>query len=129
MKVKILIGSVVAAAALIFGAISFVETNVEYTDFQTAIASHKKVQVKGEWLRDRESAFEASSGKFIFAMRDDHGQEMKVAYDGAKPNNFEIANAIVVKGRYQEGVFQASDILTKCPSKYEGDAATVKKTL
>jgi len=129
MKVKILIGSVVAAAALIFCAITFVKTNVEYTDFQTAIASHKTVQVKGEWLRDRESAFEASSGKFIFAMRDDHGKEMKVCYDGARPNNFEIANAIVVKGRYQEGVFQASDILTKCPSKYEGDAAAVKKTL
>ncbi|HYQ86725.1 MAG TPA: cytochrome c maturation protein CcmE [Bacteroidota bacterium] len=129
MKVKILIGSVVAAAALIFCAITFVKTNVEYADFQTAIASHKTVQVKGEWLRDRESAFEASSGKFIFAMRDDHGKEMKVCYDGARPNNFEIANAIVVKGRYQEGVFQASDILTKCPSKYEGDAAAVKKTL
>ena len=129
MKVKILIGAVVSAAALIFGAITFVKENVEYTDFQTAIASHKTVQVKGEWLRDRESAFEASSGKFIFAMRDDHGKEMKVCYDGARPNNFEIANAIVVKGRYREGVFQASDILTKCPSKYEGDAATVKKTL
>ena len=129
MRVKILTGAVVAALALIFGAITFVKTNVEYTDFQTAIVSHKTVQVKGEWLRDRESAFEASSGKFIFQMRDGHGKEMKVCYGGAKPNNFEIANAIVVKGSYQEGVFQASDILTKCPSKYEGDAAAVKKTL
>jgi cytochrome c-type biogenesis protein CcmE len=129
MNTKIIIGAIVIVAALIFGAISFVETNVEYTDFQTAITSHKKVQVKGEWLRDKESAFDAPSGKFLFAMRDDHGKEMKVCYDGAKPNNFEIANAIVVKGRYQDGVFQASDILTKCPSKYEGDAATVKKTL
>jgi cytochrome c-type biogenesis protein CcmE len=54
---------------------------------------------------------------------------VKVIYDGAKPNNFELANAVVVKGRYQEGYFHASDILTKCPSKYEADANAVKKTL
>ena len=129
MNIKILIGSIVIVAALVFGAISFVETNVEYTDFQTAVASHKKVQVKGEWMKEKESAFDVPSGKFVFFMKDDAGREMQVVYDGAKPNNFEIANAIVVKGRYQEGVFHASEILTKCPSKYEGDASTVKKTL
>lgn len=129
MKLKILLGSLVMVAALVFGAISFVQTNVEYTDFQTAIASHKKVQVKGEWMKEKKTAFDASSATFAFYMKDDGGREMKVVYDGAKPNNFEIANAIVVKGRYQEGVFHASDILTKCPSKYEGDAETVKKTL
>jgi cytochrome c-type biogenesis protein CcmE len=129
MKIKILIGSIVIVGALVFGAISFVETNVEYTDFQSAVSSHKKVQVKGEWLKEKESTFDASSGKFLFSMKDDQGKEMPVVYDGAKPNNFEIANAIVVKGRYEDGVFHASDILTKCPSKYEGDAATVKKTL
>ena len=129
MKIKIVIGSIVIVAALVFGAISFVETNVEYTDFQTAVSSHKKVQVKGEWIKERESVFDVSSGTFTFFMKDDSGKEMQVVYGGAKPNNFEIANAIVVKGRYQEGVFHASEILTKCPSKYEGDAATVKKTL
>ncbi len=129
MKMKIIIGAVVIVAALIFGAISFVETNVEYTDFQTAMSSHKKVQVKGEWMKEKPSSFDGPSGRFSFAMKDDQGKEMQVVFDGAKPNNFEIANAIVVKGRYQEGMFHASDILTKCPSKYEGDAATVKKTL
>jgi len=99
MKMKIVIGSVVIAAALVFGAISFVQTNVEYTDFQTAVSSHKKVQVKGEWLKEKESAFDAASGKFSFYMKDDAGREMQVVYDGAKPNNFEMANAIVVKGQ------------------------------
>ena len=129
MNIKLVVGAVVIIAALIFGALSFVETNVEYTDFQTAISSHKKVQVKGEWMKEKESSFDAASGKFSFTMKDDAGREMQILYDGARPNNFELANAIVVKGRYQDGVFHASDILTKCPSKYEGDAATVKKTL
>ena len=129
MKIKIIIASVVIAAAIVFGAISFVETNVEYTDFQAAVSSHKKVQVKGEWLKEKPATFDASKAQFIFFMKDDAGREEKIVLDGAKPNNFEIANAIVVKGRYQDGYFHASEILTKCPSKYEADAETVKKTL
>ncbi|MBI1806371.1 MAG: cytochrome c maturation protein CcmE [Ignavibacteria bacterium] len=129
MKIKIIIASIVIVAAIIFGAISFVETNVEYTDFHTAATSHKKVQVKGAWVKDKESLFDAATSQFVFYMKDDFGREEKVVYDGAKPNNFEIANAVVVKGRYHDGYFHASEILTKCPSKYEADGETVKKTL
>ncbi len=129
MKIKIIVGSLIIVAAIVFGAISFVETNVEYTDFKSAISSHKRVQVKGEWMKDRESAFDAAKSQFVFYMKDANGEIQKVVFDGAKPNNFEIANAVVVKGRYQDGYFHASDILTKCPSKYEADAESVKKTL
>jgi len=129
MKLKIIIASIVILGALVFGAISFVETNVEYTDFQTAMSSSKKVQVKGEWIQEKESTFDATKVQFTFYLKDDNDQEVKVVYDGAKPNNFEIADAIVVKGRYQDGYFHASDILTKCPSKYEGTSESVKKTL
>jgi cytochrome c-type biogenesis protein CcmE len=129
MKMKIIIASVLIVAAIIFGAVSFVETNVEYADFHAAVSTHKKVQVKGEWVKEKASAFDASKSQFVFYMKDDNGQEEKVIFDGAKPNNFELANAVVVKGRYQEGCFHASEILTKCPSKYEADAETVKKSL
>ena len=129
MKIKIIIASIVIIGALVFGAISFVQTNVEYTDFQTAASSHKKVQVKGEWIKDKESSYDPSRNEFVFYMKDDNSEEVKVVFSGARPNNFELANAIVVKGRFQDGQFHASDILTKCPSKYEGDAETVKKTL
>ena len=62
-------------------------------------------------------------------MKDDEGQEVNVLFDGAKPNNFEIADAVVVTGRFQDGHFHATESLTKCPSKYEADAESVKKTL
>ena len=119
MKLKIIIASVIVTAALIFGAISFVRTNVEYTDFLTAMTTQKRVQVKGEWMRGSESQFNAEKYQFSFFMKDVEGRQMKVILDGAKPNNFESANAIVVKGRYENGVFHATDCLTKCPSKYE----------
>lgn len=129
MNAKIIVASIIIVVALVFGAVSFVESNIEYADFQTAMSTHKKIQVKGEWLREKESMFDSRQGKFVFYMVDENGTEMKVIYDGARPNNFEIADAIVVKGRYQDGHFHASEILTKCPSKYEGDADAVKKTL
>ena len=57
---------------------------------------------------------------FSFFMKDEKGNEMKVIYEGAIPNNFETATSVVVTGSYQNGYFHAKDILTKCPSKYEG---------
>jgi len=129
MKIKIIVASVVILAALGFGAISFVETNVEYADFQTAIATHKKMQVKGSWVQEKPSAFDPSKAQFSFFMVDESGREMKVVYDGARPNNFELAASVVVKGRCQEDYFHASEILTKCPSKYEGNAEAVKNSL
>ncbi|MFI5253395.1 MAG: cytochrome c maturation protein CcmE [Bacteroidota bacterium] len=129
MNIKLIIAFAAILAAVVFGSMTFFETNVEYGDFQTALANNKKIQVKGEWDKDKETIFDPAKGQFIFYMHDDNKQEMKVVFDGAKPNNFEIANAIVAKGRCRDGVFYASEILTKCPSKYEGNSETVKKTI
>ena len=129
MKVKIIVACIIIGFGIVFGAMSFIENNVEYTDISTAKQTHKKVQVKGEWLKEKESRFDVSSGQFVFYMKDDNADEVRVIYDGAKPNNFEIATSIVVKGRYVNNEFHASEILTKCPSKYESDASSVRKTL
>ena len=129
MKIKIIIASVIILIGIGFGAVSFMESSVEYTDFNAAKSTHKRVQVKGEWVKDKGSRFEATKSQFVFYMRDDNGEEVQVVLDGAKPNNFEIATSMVVKGRYQHGYFHATEILTKCPSKYEGNAESVKKML
>jgi len=119
MKLKIIIGGIIIVAAVIFGAMSFVESNVEYMDFDKAITINKKVQVKGTWMKDKESSFDATKGEFSFYLKDGNGTEQKVIFKGARPNNFEIADAIVVKGRFDDGIFHATEILTKCPSKYQ----------
>ena len=129
MNIKVIIASLVIVAAVIFASVSFVETNVEYGDFKTAMSTHKKIQVKGEWVKDKESNFDATSGQFKFYMKDDNGDIVKIILNGAKPNNFEIANSIVAKGRFENGYFHATEILTKCPSKYEGSSETIQKTL
>jgi cytochrome c-type biogenesis protein CcmE len=129
MKVKIIVAAVVIVAFIVFGAVSFMDSNVEYTDFAKAEKTSKKVQVKGTWVKEKETQFDSKAGQFIFYMIDDNSREVKVVLDGAKPNNFELATSIVAKGRYKDGYFHANELLTKCPSKYEGDATAMKKTL
>lgn len=129
MKIKIIVAAVLVVVAVAFGANAFVETTVEYSSFAKAESQHKKVQVKGDWLSEKGSSYDPKTNLFAFVMRDESGTEMPVVYEGAKPNNFELAQMIVVKGRCENGVFKASEILTKCPSKYEADTETVKKTL
>jgi cytochrome c-type biogenesis protein CcmE len=129
MKAKLIIGGIVVAIGIALAAMNFLESNVEYADFATAEKSHKKVQVKGEWVKEQSSSFDAAKVKFSFYMKDDAQKVVKVVLDGAKPNNFELATSVVAKGKFVNGEFQATDILTKCPSKYEGTSEAVKKTL
>lgn len=129
MKPKIIIGGIVVIAGIILGALNFLESNVEYADFSTAERTNKKVQVKGEWIKDQPTNFDAEKVKFSFYMKDEANRVSKVVLDGAKPNNFELATSVVAKGKFANGEFHASDVLTKCPSKYEGTSETVKKSL
>jgi cytochrome c-type biogenesis protein CcmE len=47
-------------------------------------------------------------------------KQIKVSYQGVKPGNFDQATEIVAIGEYQQGVFEADQLLVKCPSKYQG---------
>ncbi len=129
MKPKVIAGVVVIAAGIVLSAVNFVESNVEYGDFDTAQRVGKRIQVKGEWERDAESYFDAEKAEFVFFLKDENGRTERVVLEGAKPNNFELATSVVAKGTYEGDHFHATEVLTKCPSKYEGDAASVQNSL
>lgn len=131
MKPKVIVASVIIVVFIIFGSYSFLESNVEYTDIAGAMKSHKKVQLKGEWIKEKASGFDAKTTTFTFYLKDEQGRECKVILDGAAPNNFELAISVVAKGRYVSGedYFHATELLTKCPSKYEAQADEVKKSV
>ena len=129
MKGKLIIGGIVVVIGLVVGAFNFFESNVEYMDFAAAEQSGKKAQVKGEWVKDMASGFDYDKAQFSFYMKDDNNRIAQVVLDGAKPNNFDIATSVVAKGRFEGGHFHTTEVLTKCPSKYEGNAESVKKTL
>lgn len=128
MKKSTIIGIVIILIFLVVGYFSFSESKIEYSDFQKASSNQKTCQVKGIWQKDKESKFDASTNQFVFYMKDDNNAEMKVVLDGAKPNNFEMAESIVAKGKVKDGYFHAKEVLTKCPSKYEGKGEDVHKS-
>jgi cytochrome c-type biogenesis protein CcmE len=127
-KIKIIIGSVIIVAFIVVGFISFMGSKIEYVDFKEAQKRMKTVEVKGLWLKDKETNYDATVNMFTFYMKDDNNTEMKVMLNDAKPNNFETAGElmIVAKGKVKGDVFYADKVLTKCPSKYEGTGEQVK---
>ena len=131
MNVKTVLGAIIIVFFIIFGSYSFFETNIEYTDVSGAMRLNKKVQLKGMWNKEEEAHFDPATTQFTFYLVDDAGKECKVILDGAAPNNFEVATSIVAKGQFleEQGYFHATEVLTKCPSKYEADANEVNKSV
>jgi cytochrome c-type biogenesis protein CcmE len=127
MNVKVIIGGSVVVLGIVLGTINFLDSNVEYGNFADARRVQKKIQVKGEWVKDRESSFDTQKIQFTFFLKDDNGEISKVVLDGGRPNNFELATSVVVKGKYTDDYFHATEVLTKCPSKYEGKTGPMKK--
>jgi cytochrome c-type biogenesis protein CcmE len=127
VKIKVIIGGLIIAIGLVLGTVNFIDTNVEYGNFADAQRIQKKMQIKGEWVKDRESSFDMKNIQFTFYLKDDNGEIVKVVLDGAKPNNFDLAASVVVKGKYAGDHFHATEVLTKCPSKYEGKTGAMKK--
>lgn len=127
MNPKYIIGGIIAIVALTIGFISMDNSKIAYSDLSYASESGKRVQVKGEWVKDQPANYDSRNNVFTFTMKDTSDRQIKVVYAGARPNNFELAESIVVKGRVEGGVMHADNILTKCPSKYENNADHVKK--
>ncbi len=120
MKNKYLFGGGIIVVFLALMSYLFTQTNVSYEeDFTQIVNSSKTVKATGEWVKSKNYQLDNKKKIFSFYLKDFHGTEMKVVYNGVMPNNFESSTSVVVTGKYQEGYFYATDILTKCPSKYE----------
>lgn len=120
MKNKYLFGGGIIVVFLALMSYLFTQTSVSYEeDFSQISNSTRTVKATGEWVKSKKYHLDNEKKIFSFYMKDYNGNEMKVVYNGAMPNNFESSTSVVVTGKYQDGYFYATDILTKCPSKYE----------
>lgn len=128
MNKRYLIGILIIVVFLIVGFFAFKDSKIEYANFKTASENHKTCQVKGNWVKNKDSRFDPATNTFTFYMVDETNAEMKVVLDGAKPNNFEMAENVVAKGKVKDGYFHAKEVLTKCPSKYEGTGEDLQKS-
>ena len=116
MKAKYIFGIVIIVTFIVWAGISFNKTLTPYVSIAEAKSTSSTVQVKGQ--RADDGTFDTVNNLFTFRLVDDHGEDITVVYDGAKPGNFEQATEVVCVGKYENGSFQANQILVKCPSKY-----------
>lgn len=115
----IVAGAVILALSWV-GITALSDSSIEYATVDRAEKLGKTVQIMGTWEKPQGWKYNATSNTFAFTLRDEQGTLIPVELTGAKPNNFEAAVSVVVKGRIEGGVLKASNVLTKCPSKYEG---------
>jgi cytochrome c-type biogenesis protein CcmE len=126
MKIKPvhILGVAVIAAALLFGAGAFQSALTPYIPIAEAKSAKGLVQVSG-LVQDGKSSYD-SNGNFTFVLTDDKGNTLPVVYRKIKPANFDQAIGVVAIGHYKDNVFEADQLLVKCPSKYQAQYGPTK---
>ncbi len=109
---------VVAAVGVI---ISLFANTSTYSDFTAAVENPgKEFHVIGKLVKEKPIVYDTKvdANTFTFYMTDEKGVERQVKYKGAKPQDFEKSEQVVVIGKIENDQFEASSLLLKCPSKY-----------
>lgn len=123
MKKTHIIGLILIAAAI--GII--VSMTADYSQYQTFSSAkggnNKEYQIIGQLVKDKEMIYDAekNANYFSFYVQDKDGKVSKVVFNGAKPQDFERSEQIVITGKMNGDEFHCSHILMKCPSKYKND--------
>ncbi len=123
---KVHLALLVVIAVLIGFIVSIASDYSSYKTFATAQTdTERDFQIVGQLVKEKPVAYdpETDANVFTFYLRDNDGQERRVIFGGAKPQDFERSESIVLTGRMKGGEFYASKLLMKCPSKYKNREA------
>ena len=126
MKRSSILGLVVIAIAIAVIISTYSNTST-YGNFSDAKKTSSELHVVGHLDKSKELYYDATkdANYFSFFAKDDKGAECKVVLIGAKPQDFERSEQIVLTGQMKGDEFHASSILMKCPSKYTQDKIEV----
>jgi cytochrome c-type biogenesis protein CcmE len=123
MKRSQIIALLVIAIALGALITSLVDSS-SYATFEEAFANKgAEYHVVGQLDRSAEVDYDPKKNAKVmtFYMKDREGTRKKVILNRSKPNDFERSEKIVIIGKAKEDAFYATDMLLKCPSKYEDE--------
>lgn len=121
LKPLYIIGIAIIVLAIVLGYYGLTSALRPYTtSVSEAMSTGRGVQLAGYLVPGEQGHYDAANN-FTFQMQDNTGKIVQVSYPKVKPANFEQAISIVAIGHYDsaKGVFQADDMLVKCPSKYQ----------
>lgn len=119
-KIHIILLVLIAAAIAVL--ISFLQTTTTYDTVATAKEKEGRyVHLMAKWDRTAPLQYDAikNPNYLSFTAVDSLGEKVNVVYHNPKPENFELSERLVMKGKYEDGKFVCNDIQTKCPSKYK----------
>ena len=122
---------IIALILIVAGIVVFINASKDvstYANFEQA-AHGERVKIVGQLAKDKPMTYDPQNNpnEFAFFMKDDKGVEKKVVLHQPKPQDFEMSEQIVVTGELDGDVFNASEILMKCPSKYKDEEIAVKE--
>lgn len=130
----IVVGGIVVIAMLVVVAIAGAggsATSLTVGDVLTGQYESKKVQVSGSVVADSLTS-DGSTAVFEITPEDGDGTDvLQVAYDGALPATFGTGVVAICTGTVEDGALACTEMVTKCPSKYESaeGSLTVKGLL
>lgn len=126
MKKSSIILMVIIAVAIAMILVIYTDSST-YSTFSEAKEKNTELYVVG--VLNKEKALDYDPVKdanlFTFYMYDNDSTECKVVFNGAKPQDIERSEQIVLTGKMEGNQFHASKILMKCPSKYNQDQIEV----
>lgn len=120
MKKMHIVGILVIAAVMLC-MMSLLGDSSSYANFTEAKeAGDEEVHVAGSLVKTKPMDYnpEVDPNSFSFYMLDKNGTEQRVILKKSKPQDFERAEQLVIIGCMKGNDFVATDVLMKCPSKY-----------
>lgn len=113
------IAVIIAIAVLVGYSVVQLGNSSTYSSFKNAYQTPgQEYTVIGYLDLEQEMAFDPKTVQFIFTAKDKDGVASKVIYNQPKPQDFERSEEITMKGYATDSAFLATEILMKCPSKY-----------
>lgn len=126
MKKSSIILMVIIAIAIAMILVIYTDSST-YSTFTEAKQKDTELYVVG--VLNKEKALEydpiKNANLFSFYMYDNDSTECLVVFNGAKPQDIERSEQIVLTGKMEGNKFHASKILMKCPSKYNQDQVEI----
>jgi cytochrome c-type biogenesis protein CcmE len=131
-KIKFVIGGLLIVAAIAYVTVSSFQSNAIYYLTLKELAAQRSTVVNqpvrvNAPLDKSTIQFDDKTLTLKFNLKEDN-LVLPVVYKGVKPDTFEQGESVVAEGRLgADGTFQASQILVKCPSKYESEPTQTGK--
>jgi cytochrome c-type biogenesis protein CcmE len=138
MRAKFLIGGLVVAAAVVYLIVSSISSSAQY------YLTVKEVRDKGQTMAGRNLrvsgyvvgdsiAYNPQASNLSFNIVDSHQDltattkvdTLKIIYTGPKPDLLQHEAQAIAEGKLNpDGTFVASNLLLKCPTRYEDQLPT-----